>query len=151
MMRLDRAVAVQVRYSPGHFQNARIGAGAQTEPVDCELEQPLACRFDLAVCAQFARAHLRIAKERRSVKTRELKSARTIDTFADRRRRFSRAAIGELAVFHRRYLDMNIDTIQQWSRDARAIALDRQRRARALMLRVGVKAARAAPRCLSAM
>src|SRR5229473_4524584 len=151
MMRLDRAVAVQVRYSPGYLQNARISAGAQTEPVDRELEQPLARRFDLAVCAQFARAHLRIAKKRRSVKTRELKSARTIDAFADHRRRFSRAAIRELAIFHRRHLNMNIDTIQQWSRDARAIALDRQRRARALMLRVGVEAARASPRCLFAM
>src|SRR5260370_37431128 len=128
MMRLDRAVAVQVRYSPGYLQNARISAGAQTEPVDREFEQPLARRFDLAVCAQFARAHLRIAKERRSVKTRELKSARTIDAFADRRRRFSRAGIGELAVFHRRYLELNIDTIQQPSRDASVIGLEGERR-----------------------
>src|SRR5260370_35054048 len=112
MMRVDRAVAVQVRYSPGYLQNAGISAGAQTEPVDRELEQPLARRFDLAVCAQFARTHLRIAKERRSVKTRELKSARTIDACADRLLRFSRAPIRQLGTFHRRHPNIKIMTLQ---------------------------------------
>ena len=48
---------------------------------------------------------------------------------------------GQFLVADRRHLDMNIDPIEQRTRDTRSIALDRDRRAGAFMLHVAEEAA----------
>ena len=78
---------------------------------------------------QIARAHLRVAEERHPREARELRLARTIDALANRDRRLPRDAIGQVLVLHRGHLDVDVDAIEQRARDARAIALNRDRRA----------------------
>src|ERR1700691_5857010 len=142
-MRRDRAAAIEVGDRSRYLQDSRVGPRAQREAVDRELEQALARRLDLAMLAQLARAHLRVAEKRRLAEALDLQAARAVDPRADRRRALALVAIGQLLVAHRRHLDMDIDSIEQRSRNPRAVALDNHRRAGAFVLRVGIKAARA--------
>src|SRR5713226_2341068 len=79
VMRLDCAAAVEVRDRARDFQNSRVRARAQPEPVNRKFEQALARRFNLAVSAQIARAHLRVTEKRHPGKTIELNLARLVD------------------------------------------------------------------------
>src|SRR5208282_2173071 len=71
VMRGDRGGAVEIGYRARDFQDARVGARAQAEAVEGELEQALPARLDLAVEAEVARAHLRIAEKRHPLEARE--------------------------------------------------------------------------------
>lgn len=83
MMSFDPLRCIEIGDSSGHLEDPRIGAGAEAEAIDREFEQALASRLDLAMRAQFARAHLRVAEEIHPGKSFELNRARTIDSLAN--------------------------------------------------------------------
>src|SRR6267378_821551 len=92
---------------------------------------------------QIACAHLRVAEKSHPGKTLKLKLARMVDALANRSGRFARDPIGQVLVLHCGHFDMDVDSIEQRTRDSRAVALNRDWRARAFVLRVSVEAARA--------
>src|SRR5881397_368904 len=55
------------------------------------------------------------------------------------------------AVLHGRHLEMDVDAVEQRSRDACEVALDAERSADAVVLRIAEIAAGTSPRCLFAM
>src|SRR5579862_2048630 len=129
MMRGDRGRAVEIGNRARDLQNASVGSRAQTEPVDRKLEQALAAGLDLTVLTKIARTHLRVAEKRHPLEARELHLTRAVDALAYRERRLSRDAVRQVLVLHRRHFDMDVNSIEQRARDARAIALNRDRRA----------------------
>src|SRR5947207_14568178 len=56
---------------------------------------------------------------------------------------FFHAFAGNIAVFHRRHFDMEIDSIEKWSRDSLTISLDNDRTAAAFALQITEVSARA--------
>src|SRR6185437_11914828 len=104
---LDGAAAVEVGDGARDLENPRVGACAQSKAIDREFHQALAGGLDLAMVAQFARAHLRVGEKARVPETLELESARPIDPVADSRRRLARAAVGQLLILNRRHFDMD--------------------------------------------
>src|ERR1017187_10754664 len=115
----DRGGAVEIGDGARDFQDSRVGARAQSEAVDGELEQTLAARLDLAMEAEIARAHLRVAEKRHPLETNELRLARAIDALANGDRRLSRDAIGQVLVLRRGHFDLDFDEIQARAREAR--------------------------------
>ena len=113
MMRGDRGGPVEIGNRARDFQDAGIGARAQTEPVDCELEQALAAGLDLAMLAEIARSHLRVAEIRHPLEARELRLARAIDALANRYRRLSRDPVRQVLVLNRGHFNVNVDAIEQ--------------------------------------
>jgi len=85
-----------------------------------------------------------------SAEAGELSGARCVDPLTNDDRSFAGVLAREFLVAQRRDFDLDIDAVEQWTRDLRVVTLDLQRRADAFLLRIGKEAARASPRCLSA-
>jgi len=80
----------------------------------------------------------------------QLGRAGGVDPGADGGGCLGRTVIGQLPVAHGRYLDLNVDAVEQRPGDPRAVALYVQRRAGALLLRIAEEATRTPLRCLFA-
>src|SRR2546422_711401 len=62
-----------------------------------------------------------------------------------------RAVVRERAVLHRGHLEVDVDAVEQGSRDAGEVALDAEGPADAIVPRIAEIAAGTSPRCLFAM
>jgi hypothetical protein len=133
------------------FEDAAVGASAQAQFVDGGFEQSLRVVIHGAITLDVSRAHLGVGMDGFFLKALELDVTRTIDPLANELRRFAGIAAGEILIADRRHFDLNVDAVEERAGDARAIALDLQRRADAFLLRIGEKAAGTSLRYLSAM
>jgi hypothetical protein len=140
---LDFFGAGEVGDGPADFEDPAVGAGAQAEFVDGGFEQSFGVFIHGAIALDISGAHLRVGVNGSFLKALELDVTRVIDALANRFRGFAGVATGEVLVANRRHFDLNVDAIEERSGDARAIALDLQRRADAFFLRIGKEAARA--------
>ena len=80
-----------------------------------------------------------------------LRHARPVHPLPDRFARLPRSMVGERPVLHGRHLEMDVDAVEQGSRDAGEVALDPKGPADAIVLRIAEVAAGTSPRCLFAL
>jgi hypothetical protein len=139
----DFFAAGEVGDGAADFEDAAVGTGAQAQFVDGGFEQSFRVVIHRTIALDISGAHLGVGMDGSFLKAPELDVARLIDALANRLRGFPGVTAGEILVANRRHFDLNVDAIEERSGDARAIALDLERRADAFFLRIGKKAARA--------
>jgi len=88
------------------------------------------------VLPDLPRAHVSVAVRLAAAEALLLEVTRPPDALANRRRRVAGRVAAQLAVLERRDVDVDVDPIQQRAGDAGQIALDLERRARALLGRI---------------
>ena len=147
----DVAGAGQVRHGPGDFEDPRIGPGRHAEPFDGGFQQPVAFRIQPAVPIQFAGSHPGVGLDTGACETGLLRRPRGNHAATYRGRAVGRPTGGQLAVLDGGDVDLNVDAVQQRSRDAGPVALNLGRRAGAFVLGLAVVAARTGLRCLFAI
>jgi len=124
----DLIVGLQVGDGAGYFQDAIVGAGAEIQFGHRDANQLLGFVGEFAVLFDLARAHARVAVDFFvGTKARLLALARATDAIPDRGGAFFGAGAANVAVFHRRNFDMEIDAIEQRSGDSLAVTLDLER------------------------
>lgn len=96
------------------------------------------------------RGHLGVAVDPLVPETFLLDGAGLGDAFPDGGGGFRRTLVGDLLPLQGRHLDVKVDAIEQWPRDAADVFLDLVRGAEALPRGIGVVAAGAWVCCLSA-
>src|SRR5262249_31329528 len=138
---LDFFGAGEIGDGAADFEDPAVGAGAQAQFVDRGFEQSLGIVIHGTIALDISGAHLGVGMDVSFLKTLELDVTSLIDTLANHLRGFPSIATGEILIAYRRHFDLNIDSVEERAGDARAIALDLQRRADAFFLRVGKKAA----------
>ena len=138
---LDFFGAGEIGDGAADFEHPAVGAGAQTQFIDRGFEQSLRVVIHGAITLDISRAHLGVGVDVSFLKPLQLNRPRIIDALANHLRGFSGVAAGEVLIADRRHFDLNVDAIEERAGDARAIALDLQRRADAFFLRIGEKTA----------
>src|SRR2546430_1827610 len=130
-----------LRMVPGDVERVRevpwVRARRQSRPRDRRLEQRIRAVRRAAMRADVARRHVRVGIDPRPVgEPLTLHRACAIHPLAHGLARFSSAFRRERLVPHRRNLEMDVDAIEQWARDARQIALHDQRSTGARVMRI---------------
>ena len=132
---------------PGHFQNPRVGPCAHAQPVHAVLEQVMPGRVNLAPLLDLPRFHLRIGKNFGIAESFGLDFPRAINPLADCLAFLTASLIAQLAVAHRRDLDVEINPIQQRAGDAGTVEVHLPRGAPAIVHGIAQVAAGAGLRC----
>jgi len=144
----------QVGDGASEFEDAVVGAGRELELVHGSLHQGTAGIVELAKQAHFGRVHIGIAQNLVfgfnfsslvfcSQESRPLNIARRFYPLAHDRLRFTQALFAELVIFYPRHLDVDVDTVEQWTGNALLVFGHHPRRTRARFQRVAVVTARA--------
>src|SRR5688572_11529282 len=120
MARFDSLPTRKISNCSRHFEDPVVRAGRKSEAIDSGNQQLSRSWIELAVLAQIARSHLRVA----AAEARALNLSRGLDAFANRRRRLPRFDRRDLFTRQRRDLDLQIDPIEQRSGDLRQITRD---------------------------
>jgi len=131
MRRFDSILSFQIGDRPRHLQDPVVSPGRKTQFVHGQLDQVLAFFVQGAVYLDLPRPELGIAIDSVSLVALELNLACLADRFADRGRIFTWVIGGQLSVRNGRDLDMNVNPVQERTRDPGPVSLDLQRRAEA--------------------
>ena len=126
----------QVGDGPGHLEDAGEGAGREAEPVGNQLQHPVAGGVQLAVFPEVAGVHLGVAVDFRPLEPVDLDVTGALHPTADLCGAFGLGPVGQVAIANRRDLDVDVDPVQEWSGDAGTVALEHDRGAGALMIKI---------------
>jgi len=129
VLRLDPLARFEIRNRARDPQDPVVGASRKTQPRDCILHQLLTFPIQFAKTTKRARGHLGVAENAERLETARLALPRSQDALPDGRRFFALLVLGQFFVFHGRNLDMQIDSVEQRTGDARKVTLDQGRRA----------------------
>ncbi|OQA25721.1 MAG: hypothetical protein BWY59_01664 [Verrucomicrobia bacterium ADurb.Bin345] len=144
MVRKNVLGPVQVGNCARHLKNAIVRARAEIQVRDRHLEHLLRIVVQPAMLVHILRAHRGVAVHAaRTLEPGLLHLPRLDHARADRRGRLPSLHGRKVLVAHRRHLDMNVNPVQQRTRNLVAISLNLNRRATALAFRIAVMAARA--------
>lgn len=127
----------EVGHGAGNFQDAVVGAGTEVELGHGDADQVLGVVAELAMALDLARAHARVAIHFRvGMETGALGFAGALDAFANGGRRFFGARAGDVAVFDGGHFDVEVDAIEERTRNALAITVDLRRTATAFAFQI---------------
>ena len=129
MLLTDVFRALKIGNGPRHLKDARVAAGGKAEAFGDELEEAVAGFVRLAMFADEARRHLRVAVDAAVAEAFFLNRSAGFDTQGDDLRCFGVGAVDEIAVFDGRDFDLNVDAVEQRAGDLGTIALNNYRRA----------------------
>jgi hypothetical protein len=144
---LDLVAILEVGHGAGDAQDPVIGAGGEPDAGDGILHLFLGFGIQFAEAAQSARRHLRIAVDAERLEALALQVARSKDALANRGGFFRPFVLGQLFVFHRGHLDVQIDPIEQRAGHARQVPLNQRRCAGAIVQHITKVSALAGMRC----
>src|SRR5262249_50777827 len=129
-------------------QNPVVSASAQIQFAHGYTNQFLRILCELTVLLQLTRRHAGIAIYFALVAKPFLLALPGLnDPLANGGRRFLSAFAGDVAVFHRRHFNVQIDSIEQWAGDALTVTLHLDWAAAAFALEIGEITARAGIHC----
>jgi hypothetical protein len=114
----------QVGNGPRHFANVVMRPRTQPIVPHGLLQQALSSTMECAELADLAYAHGRVMGYCHASKTRPLTGTSCIDACTDRCRRFRRGSRSQVGIVHQRDFHMNINAVEQRTRNARSVALD---------------------------
>src|SRR5207247_10392471 len=134
--------AVHVRVREGDIETPAGSPGAEREPSGRVTQQCIGVIGYAAERAAVSRYHARVGVDPRPAgEAVALHGAGPIRPLAHRLARLSPALIGERAVLHRGYLEVDVDAVEQRAGHAREVAFHAERPAHAVVLRVSEIAA----------
>jgi len=107
----------QICDRPRHFQHPRIAARREAERTHRPLQQAGAAFVVAAVLPDLARAHLRIAEDCSLLQALALRRPRAFNPCPHRSRPLPHRRRRDLLVRQRRHLDVQVDTVQQRTRN----------------------------------
>ena len=113
MLLMDGGAAVKISNGTGNFEDARVGAGRETEAISNQLQHPVAAGVQLAVFLDETGGHLGVAVDFGAFVTFQLDFTGVFDSFGDGGGTFRFATVGEIAVLNGRNFDMDIDPVEQ--------------------------------------
>src|SRR6266542_219003 len=129
MSRADVLTSFQICDRATDFKNSIISAGRQSQSCHGSLEHLLAVRIDAAMAANHARRHRGVRKYLFAGKALTLAMPGADYSIPNCRRvfRLRRSISRELSKLYGRNIDVNIDAVQQRTRDPADITLNQQR------------------------
>src|SRR5215213_11327561 len=135
---------LKVCNGPAHFENAIVSSRGESEPMHRILEHLFAVGIDLAVRTDHARRHGRVRKDFLARKATMLSLACLNHALPNRSRaiRLRSSLAPQLTKLHGGDVNVDVDAVQQWSRDATNVSLDLSYRAATLAHRVIEKTTR---------
>src|SRR6266581_7492481 len=142
MLRLQVRHAVEVGDGAGDLEDSVIGPRGQGEPRDRRAEQGVGAVRHAAEGADVARRHVGVGVD--AYPAREplpLRRPGPVNPLPHRLARLAAPLVRQRAIFYGGYLQMDVDAIEQWPRDAREVALDAEGPADAIVLRIAEVAA----------
>src|SRR2546430_2350707 len=142
VLRLELGRAAQVRDRPRDLENPVVRPRREREPGDRGTEQRVGALRHAAERPDVACRHVRVRIDPGPAgESLPLHHTRAIHPLPHRRARLAPALIRERAVLHRRHLEVDVDPVEQRTRDAGEIALDAERPADAIVLGIAEVAA----------
>src|SRR5690348_362298 len=109
----DGFSAVEVGDGAGDFQDAIVGARGKPQASHGALEQAVAIGREAAVFPDLSWAHLRVAIDLLAFEALQLPLAGAHDTLTNLLRAFAARTLPQLAVLHRRHVNVDVDAIEQ--------------------------------------
>jgi len=150
MHRLDLLTPGQIRDGARQLEDAVIGARRQVQLRHGRAHQGLALIVHLTELPHLGHAHVGVADDvrspvdsliRRHTKSSILYLPRRLDAPSNRLAGLAEAVAAQLVVVHARHFDVDVDAVEQWSRDALLVFRDHRRRTGAGLLAVAIVAA----------
>lgn len=121
----DALLTGQVGDGARELEDAVVGPRREPQPLDRQLHEPLSFRVGLAVARDERDPHVSVGVNAGdSGEARALHSPGGFDSLADLNRRFSLRFFCEFFPGKSRHLDVDVDAVEERTRDARAVALD---------------------------
>src|SRR5437870_3518413 len=124
MLRFQVFGAFKISDRSSHFQDAVVAAGGKAKFGDGVFQDLFALGSQDAVFANVARAHLRVGVNVFIEEAAELRVAGGYHAMPDGFRRLRDTAAGQVFIWNRGHVHLNIDAIHQRSRNFRHVSLD---------------------------
>jgi len=121
MGRADRFQAIEIGYGPGDFEDAGVSSGRKAQLVDGLFQQAFRILADLTVFFQMPGGHLSVAVKTLAGEAIALNIPGRVNPSFDGFRIFTGTFSGQIPVFDRRYLDVNVDAIQERAGNLRPV------------------------------
>jgi len=142
----------QVGDGAADLEDAVVGTGGEPQPGDGVTEEPLDRLRERAVPTEIARGHVGVGVETRPLpEALALADSGQLHPLPDRDARLRRVGSDEVTVIYRRDLEVDVDAVEQRTRDAGPVALDVDVGAAAGVDGVAEVPAGTSPRCPFAM
>jgi hypothetical protein len=136
MLNANILSSFQISNRPGDFQDTIMGTGAQVQFRHCHLQELATLFIDLAVCLQKPRGYSCVAPDGGAFEPPLLNGTSGKDAVPNSSRGFAGLGTRKLLELDGGYLDMEVDAIQERTRDALAVALHLVEGAAALPFKV---------------
>jgi hypothetical protein len=148
---VDVIGAGQVSDGASQFQDAVIRAGGELQLLDGGFEQALAGLVQTTEIPDLGGTHIAVEGGAIGLEACRLPGTCLADALADLGRGLTQATVSQFLVFDAGDLEVDVDAVEQWARDALLVAGDGRGRAGALLDRIPGKAAGTPLRCPFAM
>ncbi len=137
----DILYAFEIGYRPCNLEDSRVAPGTETEAVGDYFQHAVSGRIRLAELADHPGGHLRVAPDARSLEALLLDFPRPRHAQGYLGRTLGLAPVSEIAVLDGGHLYVDVDPVQERPGNPGTVTVDHERRARALVYRVGKVAA----------
>ena len=137
MLLMNVCTAVKIGDGAGYLQDAIIGACGEAEPVGDQLQHSISACVQFAVFFDEAGRHLGVTVYFSPFVAICLNVAGMFHPRCNGCGAFSFATVSQIAVLDSRYLDVDVDPVQQWAGNAGTVAVNGNRGTGAGMDRVG--------------